>query len=173
MMEECENCKTLKERKNILYEDAVCVAVLPENAATPGHIRVFPKQHVHMLEKLDDELSNHLFFVASNAAMTVFEAVGAHGTNIIINNGIGNDREHVTIDVIPRKGDDGLDFMWKGKSASMDELDEVKEMLNQHTQFITPQEAKRIEEKGIEAEEEKSPEDSEEELLLRTLDRIP
>lgn len=173
-MEDCENCKALKDAKNILYEDAVCVAVMPEDGATLGHIKVFPKKHVHTFDNIPDDISNHLFFVASNAAMGVFEAIGAHGTNIIVNNGIDDDREHLTIHVIPRKNSDGLDFTWKPKPADGNELDEVKERINQHTQFITSQEAQKIRQRNTEPltkEDEET--DPQEELLLKTLDRIP
>ncbi len=184
-MGECRNCSTVKERKNIIYEDAACLAILPDNGVTLGHIKVFPKQHMHMLEHADDSLAVQLLSVASAAAMAVFESVGANGTNIIINNGIGEDREHLTVNVIPRKSSDSLDFMWKGKQSSMDDLEAVKQKLVQQTQFLSYQEGMKKPQPHVSQvqaaelpenagqEEEKEEEEDEDDFRIRQLDRIP
>jgi histidine triad (HIT) family protein len=183
-MAECRNCSTIKGKNGIIYEDAACLATLPDRGATLGHIKVFSRQHMHMLEQGDDELCIQLMSVASAAAMAVFEAVAAQGTNIIINNGIGDEREHITINIVPRKGNDGLDFMWKGKQSSMDELEAVKQKLVQHTQFLSYQEGMKKPQPHVAqvqaaelpenaGQEEKEEEEDEDDFRIRQLDRIP
>lgn len=178
-MADCKNCKTIKEHTNVIYEDSVCIATLPDKGATLGHIKVFPKQHSHMLEQFNDEIAVQLLSVATQASMAVFEAVGAQGTNIIINNGISSDREHVTINIIPRKSADGLDFMWKGKQSSQDDLEKVKEKLTAHTQFLGYQAAKDPRAKQQQAPEVRTKdlpdedEADEDDFMIRQLDRIP
>jgi len=180
-MGDCRNCKAVKEHANVIYEDAVCIATLPGNGATLGHIKVFPKQHSHMLEQFDDDISVQLLSVATQASMAVFEAVGAHGTNIIINNGISGEREHITINVIPRKDGDKLDFMWKGKQSSQDDLEKVKAKLIAHTQFLGYQiakephakQAKTPEVAAKELPKETEEDDDSDDFLIRQLDRIP
>jgi len=118
----CVVCEKIKEKKALIaYEDDNLVAVLPAKPAVPGHIKIMPKQHFTKLEELGDELVEELFFLANFSSASVFEALQAHGTNIILN----ESDAHLAVEVIPRKENDGMNFMWKPKELTPEEMDEV------------------------------------------------
>lgn len=118
----CIICDKIKEKKAmIIYEDDNLVAILPSKPAVPGHVKIMPKQHFTAIDDMGDELVKDLFFLANFASTAVFEVAKAHGTNIILNE---NDN-HLAIDVIPRKENDGLNFMWKPKQISPAEMDQI------------------------------------------------
>ncbi|MFC1696715.1 HIT family protein [Nanoarchaeota archaeon] len=110
-MTECEICKQIENKENILYEDETTVAIL-SNKSMPGHIEVVTKKHIISIDELEDDDVVNLFYLASYAATAVFEFLQAHGTNIVSNQGrfTGN---HFTIDVFPRFQEDGFNFMWE------------------------------------------------------------
>jgi histidine triad (HIT) family protein len=106
-----------KIKGKILYEDALCFAYLPDDATTLGHIHIVPKEPVQTLEDCSEELTIQLFYVASYAATAVYEGLGAHGTNIICNNGTGQ----LVLEVLPRQENDGIELKWEPKKQ--DDLD--------------------------------------------------
>jgi diadenosine tetraphosphate (Ap4A) HIT family hydrolase len=119
---DCAICEKIKEKKAlIVYEDDNLIAILPSKPAVPGHIKVMPKQHATKLDELPDDIVEELFFLSNFASSSVFEAMRAQGTNIILNEA----DSHLCIDVIPRKEADGLSFMWKPKELSADMMDEA------------------------------------------------
>jgi histidine triad (HIT) family protein len=118
----CVICDKIKERKAMIaYEDDNLIVVLPSKPATAGHVKIMPKNHFTKLEELPDELVEELFFLANFSSSAVFEALKAHGTNIILT----ESDNHLAMDIIPRKEGDGLNFMWKGKQLSVSEMDEA------------------------------------------------
>lgn len=104
----------------IVYEDDNLIVVLPSKPAILGHIKIMPKNHFTKLEELSDELVEELFFLANFSSSAVFEALKAHGTNIILT----ESDSHMAVDIIPRKEGDGLNFLWKGKQLSVVDMDE-------------------------------------------------
>jgi len=119
---DCVVCDKISEKKAmIVYEDDNLVAILPSKPAVPGHVKIMPKQHFTQLDEMSDDLVEELFFLANFASTAVFEVAKAHGTNIILN----ESDNHLAIDVIPRKENDGLNFLWKPKQMSPAEMDEV------------------------------------------------
>lgn len=175
----CKICEIV-EKKNVsvLYEDAVAMAILLKDEATAlGHIQVFPKKHVELLEQLDDEVVVQLFYIASYAATGVFEGLGAQGTNIILNNGKGSNpkHNHVVINVLPRKEEDGLNFQWTPKQLKAEDFEELKKKIKDKTDFI-----------GVKKDDKKAPmdisspssetiggDDKEENYLLKSIYRLP
>jgi histidine triad (HIT) family protein len=125
-MTDCDICSILsnKDLFNFIYEDEVCFAILHESPAYPGHVLVIPKEHIPIIEEIDDKIVEHLFNVCNKVSTAIFETMGAHGTNIILNNGLdaGQELAHLVINVIPRKEKDGLNFEWAPKKISADEL---------------------------------------------------
>jgi histidine triad (HIT) family protein len=140
----CAVCDKIKEKKALIaYEDDNLIAVLPTKPAVPGHVKIMPKQHFIALEEMSDGLVEELFFLANIASSAVFEALKAHGTNIILN----ESESHLAVDVIPRKENDGLNFMWKPKQLSPAEMDDVLSKVKDKTFLITGKEDKKEAEK--------------------------
>ena len=118
----CVICDKIKEKKAlVVYENDNLIAILPAKPAAIGHVKIMPKQHYTKLDDMDDQLVEELFFLANFASSSVFEALKAHGTNIILN----ETDHHLAMDIIPRKENDGMDFMWKPKQLSPEEMDAI------------------------------------------------
>ena len=128
-MAECDICAILKNKEEFrfIYEDEKCFALLHESPAVLGHTLVIPKQHAAILEELEEEIVEHLFVVCNKMSTLLFERLKVHGTNIILNNAhaAGQELNHVTISVLPRKENDKLDLEWEPKKATEQELKAV------------------------------------------------
>lgn len=141
----CAVCEKIKEKKAlIVYEDDNLIAVLPSKPAVPGHVKIMPKQHFTRIEEMSDELVEQLFFLANIASSAVFEALRAHGTNIVLN----ESDAHLAVDVIPRKEGDDLNFVWKPKQISPTEMDDIHNKIKDKTFLMPKKEEKKEGEKG-------------------------
>ena len=100
-----------------IFEDAVLDAQLLTTAAAPGHVRIHPQKPVNALEELSQAHAQHLFSCASLAATALFETMGAHGTNIVI-----QDEDKLRVDVYARTQEDGLGLMWDPEPADQQAL---------------------------------------------------
>ena len=69
-----------------------------------------------------------MFKVCNKISTILFDKLGAHGTNVIVNNGLdaGQEFPHVVIHVLPRKENDKLDFEWKSKQVTEQSLKAMK-----------------------------------------------
>lgn len=170
----CVVCDKIKEKKAlIIYEDDNLIAILPSKPAVPGHIRILPKQHFTKLEELDDELVEEIFFLANFSSVSAFEVLRAQGTNIILN----ETNNHLAVDVIPRRENDGLNFLWKPKQLTPEEMNEVHNRIKDKTFVIGQKEAKE-EPETLSGEEEKEdviriPEEERINYLIKHLQKIP
>lgn len=126
------------QQERVVYEDAAALAFLPGDASAVGHVRVVPKKKVQSLEELDDDVVVQLFYIASYAASSVFEALGAQGTNIIVHNGKiqGKKEEFLHIDVLPRREDDGFDFKWESQQLKPEEMDGAQKSIKDKADYI-------------------------------------
>lgn len=173
---DCATCEKIKEKKAlIVYEDDNLVAILPARPATVGHIKILPKQHATKLDELTPEMAENIFFLANFASSTVFDALRPHGTNIILNEG----DSHLSIDVIPRKENDGMNFLWKPKPMAPPALDEIFAKIKDKTFTVGKKDEKRaapqkeVEAKPEEIKPEKAADGEEKNYLIRHLQRIP
>lgn len=122
----------------LIYEDSVCCAFLSSDAAALGHIQVIPKQHFQTLEEIPDPITAQLFYVASYAASAVYEGLASNGTNIICNNGAGAaGKGHVVIEIIPRKENDGLNYLWEPKKLTPADFDDALKKLKDKADYIS------------------------------------
>lgn len=125
-------------KEELVYEDSVCIAILPKKGPSQGFIKVIPKQLCQSLSELSEEIVAQLFYVASYAATSVFEGLGAQGTNIIVNDGDfkKTSEYQLSLLVVPRKENDGLDFKWDTKNPSQEELESTKNRISEQTFMI-------------------------------------
>ena len=169
----CIVCNKIKEKKAlIVYEDDNLIAILPTKPVVPGHIKILPKQHFTKLDELGDDLAEELFFLANFSSASVFEVLKAHGTNIILN----ETDNHLEINVIPRKEDDGLNFLWEPKQLTPEEMDEVHSKIKDKAFVIGKTEAKEESELVVEEKKEeviKIPEEEKTNYLIKHLQKIP
>jgi histidine triad (HIT) family protein len=166
---DCLICNAVESKSVTVYEDEQVVVLLLSKAVALGHLKVVPKNHFEILEQVPDELLSYCMVVANRFASILFDALGLHGTNILIQNGTGAGQEfpHFSIDVIPRRANDGLNFRWDMNKASHESLEGTKGI------FIEALEGKPkevVKEKPQEKQEISSDKDN---YLLKSLRRLP
>lgn len=139
-MSECDICKIYdaKESFKIIYEDELCFAMIHEAPANQGHALVIPKTHYPIFEEVPDNILERCFLVANKISVAVFETLGAHGTNILVNNGptANQTQPHFMINVIPRYENDGINFDWEMKQADSKELELSKDLITRATDKV-------------------------------------
>lgn len=125
------DCIAGKVKTRRLYEDEDILAIFNPKAAAFGHAIIVPKKHVTLISQIPDELVKKMFFVAQQLSTIIFEAVGAEGTNIMINEGVaaGQKHAHAMINIIPRSKDDGMNFDWPQKQIPEDSMNKIVELL--------------------------------------------
>jgi histidine triad (HIT) family protein len=119
----CEYCDLQNIKENVLYEDNEVVVAVKKIGFAIGQVTVFPKEHLTILEMVNDDLLEKCSLVANKVGVAVFEALGVQGTNILIQNGLGAGQSvpHFSIEIIPRKENDGLNLHWTpGQVAEVD-----------------------------------------------------
>lgn len=128
----CDICEG-KMKENIIYENDKMIIVLADNPCISGHLQIFPKRHITIMEQLSEEESAYIINAANKTSMILFEALKVHGTNIIVQNGIpaGQTIPHFSIHVIPRRTDDGLSLDWDMKQASNESLDSMYRLISE------------------------------------------
>src|SRR3989338_9641782 len=152
----CAHCEILELKKNVLYEDEDVVLALKESVLIPGQIIVFPKQHLTIMEMLDDKVLGKCATLANLASKVIFEGLGAQGTNILVRNGLGAGQEvpHFSIEVIPRQENDGLNLQWEPKQVLEDEMERTFVLLKDELTALQQHKGKpKVEEKIVEKKE--------------------
>ena len=96
-----------------LYEDDVCFVILDINPISKGHSLVISKEVYPCFTDAPLSTLGHMMEVASRVDAKLRSALGAEGTNILINNGpaAGQEVPHLHIHVIPRYSGDGKNFI--------------------------------------------------------------
>ena len=177
MSETCVFCQAAKGKAKLekVYEDDKIIAVLHPRPAAKGHVLVFSKKHYNILEQIPDFELGEIFKKINKISIAAFEGVKAQGTNIIIQNGIaaGQEVPHVSVHIIPRNENDGLNFQWQPKQLTEEEMSTVELTLKKEAESIG----------GFQKEEKKAPvkldkkaeklKDDEENYLIKKLTRIP
>jgi histidine triad (HIT) family protein len=170
-MSECLFCGLIQKKANALFEDESLLAMLSPEPAVAGHVLVIPKAHSPILEAIPDFVVGNAFKIANKIGVAVFEALGAQGTNVLIQNGApaGQRHNHAMLHVIPRFENDNLPIGWTPKPASDEELTSIESKLKDETRNIGIFEKEKP--KPIEAEKPK--ELPKEDQRLKVFKRIP
>lgn len=157
-----------------IYEDDLVMAVLDVNGSNPGHCFVMPKNHYPIIEQVPDIEIGRLFQVSNKLSSAIFESLGAQGTNIFVANGIpaGQTVAHFTINVIPRKENDGINLQWLPKQLSEEEMSTVELKLKEQTKNIGNFE-KEEKKARVHAPKTKIVSEGEEEYFSKQMRRLP
>ena len=174
--ESCIVCQIVGGRipSKRVYEDDLAMAVLDVNGSNPGHCFVIPKNHYPIVEQVPDKEVGRLFQVSNKISTAIFESLGVQGTNIFVANGIpaGQTIAHFTINVIPRRENDGINLQWQPKQLSEEEMSTIELKLKEQTKNIGHFEK---EEKKAKTQAPKTLllSDEEEEYFSKQLRRLP
>ena len=176
-MAKCDICSIIenKQQFKLIYEDETCFAILHESPAVLGHSLVIPKKHCTIIEECDDSIVEHLFVIANKISNTIFNTLGAHGTNIMVNNGVeaGQELPHLILNILPRKEGDGINLEWQGRQTADTELKTTKSMMNTFSDMIYSGKDKIPEIKVISETMHENKNNEEEDYQLKSLTRIP
>ncbi len=172
-MAECEFCEIRESKKELLFSDENIAAFLSRNAAVPGHTVIIPKQHFTILEQIPDSLVRQMFQAANKFSTLLFEGIGAQGTNVIVENGnaAGQKTAHLSVNVLPRAQNDNLNFQWQPKKLSEAQSGMVEVQLKSELDrsFQEPE----VDEPKLVEKSEETIEHSEDDYLMRQLNRMP
>jgi histidine triad (HIT) family protein len=115
-------CAICDQMKDALFLSESFAVLLPKKSYAPGHVLVVPRTHYVILEQIPSEEVGHLFTVANKVSSILFDAMQAHGTNLLVRNGIpaGQDIGHVGIDVVPRWKNDTTQLQWQPQQIPED-----------------------------------------------------
>ena len=110
-----------------VYEDDKVLAILDVNPANPGHVLLLTKEHYSIMPQLPDDEVAYAFMVAKSLSNSMLRSIDAQGTNIIVANGIaaGQRAQHFMVHVIPRKENDGIDFVLPQKTIEQNEIEAI------------------------------------------------
>ena len=176
LRESCIICQIIGDRipSKKVYEDELVMAVLDVNGANPGHCFVMPKNHYPIIEQVPDIEVGRLFQVSNRLSSAIFESLGVQGTNIFVANGLpaGQTVAHFTINVIPRKENDGINLQWQPKQLSEEEISTVELKLKEQTKNIGHFEKEEKKAK-VHAAKPVILSDEEEEYFSRQMRRLP
>src|SRR3989338_5350471 len=126
---QCMFCQIIAEKvqSKKIYEDEKALAILDINPANPGHILLLTKEHFTIMPQLPDEEISHIFMVAKSISNSMLRSIDAQGTNIIVANGIaaGQRAQHFMVHIIPRKENDGVNFVLPQKAMQDQEIEAI------------------------------------------------
>ncbi len=176
-MADCDYCDFKGE---VLFDSPLVSAALPKSPAVPGHLVVFPKQHIQILEQASDDVVAALFEAANRLSVAMFEGLKAQGTNIVVMNGLaaGQNVPHLAVHVIPRVSNDGLGFVWPSRKLDDEQMSIVEAQVKENA-FSLSLPSPRIEEEAKEEldDEQEDKRDSSEkrrdDIFERQLHRLP
>ena len=167
----CLFCGLVQKKTNMLFENDKVFVMLSPQPAMPGHVVVLPKNHFPILELVPDFVVGEMFKAANKISISLFEAFGAHGTNMLVQNGppAGQKHNHALINVLPRMENDGFDLSWNPKPSAEEDLERIASTINEATKSVGSFEREKP--KPIEVEKPK--EVQKEDPRLKFFKRIP
>lgn len=163
----CPYCEIRKE--SILYEDETIAVLMRDESFAVGQATVVPKKHLTIMELVDDDILKKCGRAANAVGIAIFEALGVQGTNVLIQNGLGAGQKapHFSIDIIPRREDDGVALQWASQEADDVELATTASLLKEQEQPAS------IPASSDASSEKAAPEALVDNQLLANLRRIP
>ena len=126
---QCIFCQIVagKVQSRKAYEDEIVIALFDINPANPGHVLLLTKEHYSIMPQIPDDEVAHVFMAAKSLSNSMLKGIDAQGTNIIVANGIaaGQRAQHFMAHIIPRKDNDGINFVLPQKTMEEREIEET------------------------------------------------
>lgn len=115
VVDDCAFCRIISgvAAGDVVWEDAVAVALLDRSPLFHGHTLVVPREHVGELVALPADRVGPFFRRVQLLAAVLPDALGAQGTFVAANNVVSQSVPHLHVHVVPRRRGDGLrGFFW-------------------------------------------------------------
>lgn len=144
-----------------VYDDSKIIAILDINPATEGHVLLMPKEHYAIMPQVPEDELDHLFVSTKKLSQIALKAIGAKGTNIVVQNGVaaGQKAQHFMVHLIPRKEKDGLNLVLEKKSISDNDYNTVRERLRKRINELFGIKDEEVQEAEIVEEKEEAKEE--------------
>ena len=116
-----------------VYEDDTFKVILDLGPATRGHALILPKDHAADLFELPEATAEKAMALAKRLGRQMVENLKADGLNLIQNNGeaAGQTVRHFHLHLIPRYKEDGQHILWNPGEVSKEEMEEIKNIIQQ------------------------------------------
>ncbi len=175
----CDYCKFIEgeEPVEVIFQDEDVFVFVAESAISPGQITLIPKHHYPIYEQTPKKLLRKISDLINQLSISIFEGLQVHGTNILIQNGLGAGQStpHFSLEIIPRKMKDGLDLQWEPQKVEEFDIDDSLIQIQSLTEGLTIEDHDKetivVDGEKSEAVLEKS--DDEENYLLKSLRKRP
>lgn len=126
---QCIFCQVIggKVQSKKIYDDDLVIGILDINPANPGHTLLMTKSHYSIMPQIPDDEIAHIFNVVKSISNSMLRGIDAHGTNIIVANGVlaGQKAQHFMVHVIPRKENDGVNFTLPQAAMKQEEIEAI------------------------------------------------
>ena len=107
---------------HVVYSDDHLIGFLDRRPLFDGHTLLIPRTHVETLADLPAAGVGPLFETARLLSSAIPQAMGSHGTLVVINNKVSQSVPHLHVHVVPRKFKDGLrGFLWPRRKYKSEE----------------------------------------------------
>ena len=159
--------------EQVIIRDEELVVFFPQDAITYGEIIISPLHAFKTLEDVPDLLLEKMFHVLNKMSSSLFDLIGCHGTNILIQNGAdaGQKSDALFIRIIPRFENDSLKLEWEPKPANPQDIESVHSAIKDLDEDIEKE--KIIEKQKELAKENIEPESVKNDYLLKSIRRNP
>jgi len=139
MTQEFEN---IEKHPNFLYGDEQIIVMFSLNPVSPGELQIFPKEKFTIIEQAPNDLVGKMFSTANKLSTILFESLNCQGTNIVVENGVpaGQKVSRFSINIIPRRENDGLNYLWNPQKLSEDQINTSFLKLEQYAKTIVIEE---------------------------------
>ena len=126
---QCVFCQIIsgKVQARKIFEDEKVLAILDINPANPGHVVLLTKEHYSIMPQLPEEEVAYVFMAAKSLSNSMLRSIDAQGTDIIVANGIaaGQRAQHFMIHIIPRKENDGINFVLPQRTLEQEQIESI------------------------------------------------
>lgn len=172
-MSDCLFCGLVAKKANGLLETEHSFVMLSPEPAVPGHVVIVPKKHSPILELCPDFVVADMFKIAQKVQKAVIETLGAQGSNLLVQNGVGQRHNHAMIHVLPRFEGDKLQLGWNPKQATPDSLAKSESKIKEHAKNIGVFEREKPKPIEVPKTPEVKAEKGKEDYRIKGLKRIP
>ena len=134
-MNECVFCRVIRDDlpKSLVWEDDLCIAIMDIQPVNPGHVLVIPKEHVTLLQDVDDDVCAHLLKIGKKVGAAIRKTDIEHEALCYFladGDAAGQEIPHVHLHVFPRYRGDGFKllfppgYMQQTERAALDKIAE-------------------------------------------------
>ncbi|MEG1575188.1 MAG: HIT family protein [Clostridium sp.] len=114
-----------------IYEDEMFNVILDLGPASKGHALILPKEHFKDICELDEAVAAKVLPLAAKIGIAMKQSLGCAGFNLVQNNGAaaGQTVSHFHVHIIPRYEDGPNIVTWEPRTASAEELNQIRECI--------------------------------------------